>query len=236
MLGTHSRSAVHYLWLSSNDEGDWCTSEVDRNHEALEQPHQDSSNQCHHAGDEHGDDKGAPFVSEFDLRPNQMQAGIMEEMLDDTLEGLDEDPELEEEAEQEVDRVLYEITDGKLGVPGAGKELPVRNELFPVVQCCILICVTESQRYRGGSGERSGDGTDAGSAEQSAEWIIDALRAGCTRIFNTRPQLFIFLFTLAALYFSSYRKPWPTLSSIHRPTGNAAHSLVRSCRQERPSS
>ncbi|KAG8850031.1 Vacuolar protein-sorting-associated protein 24 [Serendipita sp. 411] len=52
------------------------------------------------------------------------KAGIMEEMLEDTLEGLDEDPELEEEAEEEVDRVLYEITDGKLGVAGAGKELP----------------------------------------------------------------------------------------------------------------
>lgn len=49
----------------------------------------------------------------------------MEEMLDDTLEGLDEDPELEEEAEAEVDQVLFEITDGKLGVAGKGKELPV---------------------------------------------------------------------------------------------------------------
>ncbi|CAG8704432.1 1451_t:CDS:10, partial [Acaulospora colombiana] len=55
-------------------------------------------------------------------------AGIMEEMLDETLEGLDEDPELEEEAEEEVDKVLYEITDGKLGVAGAGKELPSLND------------------------------------------------------------------------------------------------------------
>jgi charged multivesicular body protein 3 len=54
----------------------------------------------------------------------------MEEMLDETLEGLDEDPELEEEAEEEVDRVLYDITDGKLGVAGAGKELPVRPLYF----------------------------------------------------------------------------------------------------------
>jgi len=57
----------------------------------------------------------------------------MEEMLDDTLEGLDEDSELEDEAEEEVDRVLYEITDGKLGVAGAGKELPVRGKLFPAL-------------------------------------------------------------------------------------------------------
>jgi charged multivesicular body protein 3 len=59
----------------------------------------------------------------------------MEEMLDDTLEGLDEDSELEDEAEAEVDRVLYEITDGKLGVAGAGKELPVRSKLFPALHC-----------------------------------------------------------------------------------------------------
>jgi hypothetical protein len=67
-----------------------------------------------------------------------MQAGIMEEMLDDTLEGLDEDPELEEEAEEEVERVLYEITDGKLGVAGAGKELPVRSEVFSALHYWIL--------------------------------------------------------------------------------------------------
>lgn len=58
-----------------------------------------------------------------------IQAGIMEEMLEDTLD-MEEDPELEEEAEEEVERVLYEITDGKLGVAGAGKELPV----------CALCC------------------------------------------------------------------------------------------------
>lgn len=55
-----------------------------------------------------------------------MQAGILEEMMDDTLEMMDDDDELEEEAEEEVERVLFEITDGKLGVAGAGKELPVR--------------------------------------------------------------------------------------------------------------
>ncbi|CAD6911420.1 unnamed protein product [Tilletia controversa] len=48
---------------------------------------------------------------------NQL-AGIMEEMMDDTLDsgvlGEDEE-ELEEEAQGEVDKVLYELTDGKLG-------------------------------------------------------------------------------------------------------------------------
>ena len=56
-----------------------------------------------------------------------MQAGIMEEMLDDTLETVDDDEELEEEADAEVDKVLFELTDGQLGKLGAvGSELPVR--------------------------------------------------------------------------------------------------------------
>jgi charged multivesicular body protein 3 len=50
----------------------------------------------------------------------------MEEMMDDTLE-MQEDEEIEEEADAEVDKVLFELTDGKLGVVGSvGTELPVR--------------------------------------------------------------------------------------------------------------
>jgi hypothetical protein len=49
----------------------------------------------------------------------------MEEMLEETLE-MDEDDEIEEEADAEVDKVLFELTDGKLGLAGAaGTELPV---------------------------------------------------------------------------------------------------------------
>ena len=47
-------------------------------------------------------------------------------MIDDTLE-VDEDSELEEEADEEVDKVLYELTDGKLGQAGTIQDtLPVR--------------------------------------------------------------------------------------------------------------
>jgi len=50
----------------------------------------------------------------------------MEEMLDDTLEAMDDDEELEEEADEEVEKVLFDITDGKLGLAGSvGAELPV---------------------------------------------------------------------------------------------------------------
>lgn len=51
----------------------------------------------------------------------------MEEMLEDTLD-MDEDEELEEEADAEVDKVLFELTNGKLGEAGSvGTELPVRT-------------------------------------------------------------------------------------------------------------
>lgn len=50
----------------------------------------------------------------------------MEEMLEDTLDMVDDDEELEEEADAEVDAVLFSITEGKLGKAGAvGQDLPV---------------------------------------------------------------------------------------------------------------
>ncbi|KAH7926752.1 hypothetical protein BV22DRAFT_1086226 [Leucogyrophana mollusca] len=52
------------------------------------------------------------------------KAGIMEEMLEDTL-NMEEDEEIEDEADAEVDKVLFELTNGKLGEAGAaGTELP----------------------------------------------------------------------------------------------------------------
>lgn len=66
-----------------------------------------------------------PQVSKVmrEMSAEMMKAGIMEEMMDDTLDsgilGEDED-ELEEEAEGEVDKVLFELTDGKLGSTTSG--------------------------------------------------------------------------------------------------------------------
>nr|SVE86412.1 EOG090X0EF4 [Daphnia similis]SVE87040.1 EOG090X0EF4 [Daphnia similis]SVE87663.1 EOG090X0EF4 [Daphnia similis]SVE88294.1 EOG090X0EF4 [Daphnia similis] len=50
-----------------------------------------------------------------DLSKEMMKAGIIEEMLEDTMEGLEDTEELEEAAQQEVDKVLWEITTGQLG-------------------------------------------------------------------------------------------------------------------------
>ena len=40
------------------------------------------------------------------------QAGLMEEMLEDTFEGL-EDEDIEDLADEEVEKVLFEVTQGK---------------------------------------------------------------------------------------------------------------------------
>lgn len=46
--------------------------------------------------------------------------------MEETLDSIGEDDELEEEADAEVDKVLFELTDGKLGQAGkVGAELPV---------------------------------------------------------------------------------------------------------------
>jgi charged multivesicular body protein 3 len=63
------------------------------------------------------------------MSSEMLKAGLISEMVDDAMEGLDEDDELEDEADEEVERVLFEITDGKLG-EGAGK-LPTLNRPQP---------------------------------------------------------------------------------------------------------
>ncbi|XP_023210455.1 charged multivesicular body protein 3-like [Centruroides sculpturatus] len=64
-----------------------------------------------------------------DLSKEMLRAGIIDEMLEDTLEGMD-DQELEDEAQEEVDKVLWELTAGQLGeAPAAVTEsLPAEKE------------------------------------------------------------------------------------------------------------
>jgi charged multivesicular body protein 3 len=49
------------------------------------------------------------------MSKEMMTAGIIEEMMDDTLESLDMEDDMEEEAEEEVNKVLHDITKGLLG-------------------------------------------------------------------------------------------------------------------------
>lgn len=50
-----------------------------------------------------------------DLSREMMRAGIIEEMMEDTMDILEDQDELEEEAQEEVDKVLWELTAGQLG-------------------------------------------------------------------------------------------------------------------------
>lgn len=43
------------------------------------------------------------------------KAGILEEMIEETMESVEDQEELEEEAQTEIDKVLWEVTAGKIG-------------------------------------------------------------------------------------------------------------------------
>ncbi|GFX61876.1 charged multivesicular body protein 3 [Trichonephila clavipes] len=53
-----------------------------------------------------------------EMSKEMMKAGIIEEMMEDSFDNLDDD-ELEEEAQEEVDKVLWELTAGQLGTAPA---------------------------------------------------------------------------------------------------------------------
>ncbi|KAK1921336.1 Snf7-domain-containing protein [Papiliotrema laurentii] len=63
-----------------------------------------------------------------EMSMEMMKSGILEEMMEETLDTVD-DEGIEEEADAEVDKVLFELTDGKLGQAGkVGGELPADKE------------------------------------------------------------------------------------------------------------
>ncbi|XP_051890402.1 E3 ubiquitin-protein ligase RNF103 isoform X4 [Pristis pectinata] len=50
-----------------------------------------------------------------ELSKEMMKAGIIDEMLEDTFESMEDEEEMEEAAEMEIDRILFEVTAGALG-------------------------------------------------------------------------------------------------------------------------
>lgn len=50
-----------------------------------------------------------------EMSKEMTKAGILEEMIEETMESLEDSEEIEEEAAGEVDKILWELTDGKLG-------------------------------------------------------------------------------------------------------------------------
>ncbi|KAL1697090.1 Snf7-domain-containing protein [Schizophyllum commune] len=65
-----------------------------------------------------------------EMSMEMMKAGILEEMTQDMLDMDADDEELEEEADAEVDQVLFALTDGKLGQAGSvSTEVPVSEQV-----------------------------------------------------------------------------------------------------------
>ncbi|KAJ1985847.1 Vacuolar protein-sorting-associated protein 24 [Dimargaris cristalligena] len=62
-----------------------------------------------------------------EMSREMMKAGIISEMMEDTLDMLDED-DVEDEAEEEVNKILFEITDGLLGQAQPTKTIPAKTE------------------------------------------------------------------------------------------------------------
>ena len=59
----------------------------------------------------------------MEMSREMMKAGIIEEMLEDSMENVTESEDMENEAQEEVDKILFELTTGKLGsAPSAVKE------------------------------------------------------------------------------------------------------------------
>lgn len=112
-----------------------------------------------------------------EMSAEMIKAGIMEEMMDDTMEGLDDD-ELEDEADEEVEKVLYQLTDGKLGEVGkVGAELPVSRRSSGRESTLIRFDIGT-----GGRNRRADRGRDATYAKRVAGFV-DGLEergfAGC---------------------------------------------------------
>lgn len=64
-----------------------------------------------------------------EMSKEMMKAGIIEEMIDETMESLEDVEEMEEEAQKEIDNVLWEITAGKLGeAPATPQANPNKEE------------------------------------------------------------------------------------------------------------
>ena len=70
----------------------------------------------------------------MELSKEMMKAGIIEEMLEDTMEGLNDGEEMEEAAQEEIDKIILELTTGKLTeAPIAVKDtLPVPDDVEEV--------------------------------------------------------------------------------------------------------
>lgn len=62
-----------------------------------------------------------------EMSKEMMKAGIIEEMMDETFESMEDQYEMEEAAQAEVDKVLWELTEGKLGEAPLPPDASIRD-------------------------------------------------------------------------------------------------------------
>ena len=88
-------------------------------------------------GEEEKEEDPQPFTYICYLGREMMKAGILEEMVEDTMSGLEGEEEEEDAAAQaEVDRIMFELTAGALGTaPDALKGMYFKNFYFILIGC-----------------------------------------------------------------------------------------------------
>lgn len=91
--------------------------------------------------------------------------------MDDTL-ALDEDEEIEEEADAEVDKVLYDLTNGKLGLAGPAPAPPVSRHAFYSCIGMLIGFIANCGRETGRRRDREGYGTISTATQWFAQRII----------------------------------------------------------------
>jgi charged multivesicular body protein 3 len=98
----------------------------------------------------------------------------MSEMVDETMDMMDEDAEeLDDEAEAEVDKVLFEITNGKMGDMSKVGSIPV----------CSAVFVHKRPKLMGSSDDCAGPrrGRRSGDYAKTAGCITERLGMQCPR-------------------------------------------------------
>lgn len=117
--------------------------------------------------------------------------------MDDTL-AVEDDEELEEEADAEIDKVLFDLTNGKLGQAGTVQsELPVR----PLLSSRAWRLTTSSPRRTSSKTRRqkeSWSNTDNSSAVSSADRVCNALLASVYYSSGHSVQYWRYISTTAA--------------------------------------
>ena len=111
-----------------------------------------------------------------DLSKEMLHAGLIEDALDDAMEALDDDEDLEEEAEAEFTTVMWEVTDGILGTmpeapramskSAAQMDAAAANDTLPVAAAAAHVPRLTISTEGGGGGGGVGGGEGGSSKTQ----------------------------------------------------------------------